>query len=127
MAVQEKIGARRHVVGAHYGLKDFIAQRITAVILVVYTLVLGIAVLLTPSFTYESWRHLFSFTVYGLPLGQLLATLAFTAVVWHAWIGIRDLWMDYIKSVGLRLFLYVFTILWLAGSVVYAAKILWSI
>ena len=45
--------------------------------------------------------------------------LAFIALAWHAWIGVRDLWMDYVKSVGLRLLLQVLTILWLVGSVVY--------
>ena len=28
---------RREVVGAHYGLRDWIAQRVTAVIMVIYT------------------------------------------------------------------------------------------
>ncbi|MBA9846990.1 succinate dehydrogenase, hydrophobic membrane anchor protein, partial [Ralstonia pickettii] len=34
------IGPKRLVVGAHYGLKDFLAQRVTAVIMAVYTVVL---------------------------------------------------------------------------------------
>jgi succinate dehydrogenase / fumarate reductase membrane anchor subunit len=40
---------------------------------------------------------------------------------------VRDIWMDYVKSVGVRLLLQVLTILWLVGSVVYFAQILWSI
>ena len=36
---------KRVIVGAHYGLKDWLAQRITAIVLVVYTLLwLAIAV-----------------------------------------------------------------------------------
>ena len=127
MAEVKNYGAKRLVVGAHYGTIDFIIQRVTAVIMAVYTLVLLIGILVMPAFTYENWTALFTFYVGVLPVGQLLATLAFIALAWHAWIGVRDLWMDYVKSVGLRLLLQVLTILWLVGSVVYFAQILWSI
>ena len=35
--------------------------------------------------------------------------------------------MDYVKPVGVRLTLHVLTILWLAGSLAFFAKILWSL
>lgn len=127
MASPQNIGPKRLVVGAHYGTIDFIAQRITAVILAVYTLILFIGVLVMPGFTYESWVSLFTFNVFALPLGQILATLAFFALAWHAWIGVRDIWMDYVKPAGIRLLLQVLTILWLVGSVVFFAQILWSL
>jgi len=127
MAAQHNYGPKRLVVGAHYGTMDFIVQRITAVILAVCTLVLLIGILTMPAFTYPHWVALFTFTVLALPLGQILATLAFVALAWHAWIGVRDIWMDYVKPVGLRLALQVLTLLWLAGSVVYFAHILWSL
>src|SRR5690554_928072 len=37
---QELLGTRRLVVGAHYGTIDFIVQRVTAVIMAIYTIVL---------------------------------------------------------------------------------------
>ncbi|MFS2105319.1 succinate dehydrogenase, hydrophobic membrane anchor protein, partial [Ralstonia sp. Ralssp135] len=37
MMANNNIGPKRLVVGAHYGLKDFLAQRVTAVIMAVYT------------------------------------------------------------------------------------------
>jgi len=126
MATPEKIGAKRLVVGAHYGVGDFMVQRITAVILAVYTLILLVGVLIMPSFTYEHWRALFTFKLGVFPLGQVLATLAFFALCWHAWIGVRDIWMDYVKPVSLRLGLQVLTLLWLIGSLVYFAVILWG-
>ena len=109
MAAAKNYGPKRLVVGAHYGVMDFIIQRITAVIMAVYTLVLLIGILLMPAFTYESWHALFTFYVGVLPVGQILATLAFVALAWHAWIGVRDIWMDYVKPVGLRLLLQVLT------------------
>jgi len=127
MSAPQNIGPKRLVVGAHYGVKDWILQRVTAVILVIYTLVLGIGALVTPEFTYENWVRLFNFEVLSFPLGKLLAMLAFISLAYHAWIGVRDIWMGYVKPTGIRLALQVLTVLWLVGSVVYAAQILWRI
>ena len=127
MATQERLGTKRLVVGAHYGTFDFIVQRVTAVIMIVYTLILFFGYLFTPGMDFNGWRGLFTFSVGALPLGQLLATLAFLSVCWHAWIGMRDLWMDYVRLAGLRLFMQTLTVLWLIGTVVYFVKILWSI
>ncbi|HAW22456.1 MAG TPA: succinate dehydrogenase, hydrophobic membrane anchor protein [Pusillimonas sp.] len=127
MAAEERIGTKRLVVGAHYGTFDFIVQRCTAIIMAVYTLVLFFGVLFTSGMSFESWQNLFTFQLGVIPVGQLLATLAFVSLAWHAWIGVRDIWMDYVTSAGLRLFLQVLTVLWLIGSVVYFAKVLWSL
>ncbi|MBP6020518.1 MAG: succinate dehydrogenase, hydrophobic membrane anchor protein [Burkholderiaceae bacterium] len=127
MANKERLGTQRLVVGAHYGTIDFIVQRVTAVIMAVYTLVLFFGILFSADMNFDSWRYLFTFTCLTLPVGQLLATLAFLSLAWHAWIGVRDIWMDYVRATGLRLFLQVLTILWLLGSVIYFAKILWSL
>lgn len=126
MAAHEKIGQRRVVVGAHYGTAEFIIQRVTAIILAVYTLILLIGILTMSGFTYEGWRNLFTFDVVGMPVGQVLATLAFLSLAWHAWIGVRDIWMDYVKPVGIRLTLFVLTILWLAGAAIYFITIVWG-
>ncbi len=126
MATPEKIGAKRLVVGAHYGVGDFMIQRITAIILAVYTLILLVGILTMSGFTYESWVSLFTFRLGGFPLGQVLGTLAFLSLSWHAWIGVRDIWMDYVKPVGIRLALQVLTILWLIGSFIYFAVIIWG-
>lgn len=126
MAAQEKIGQRRLVVGAHYGTGEFIIQRVTAIILAIYTLILLIGILTMSGFTYEGWRNLFTFDVVGLPIGQLLATLAFISLAWHAYIGVRDIWMDYVKPVGIRLTLLVLSILWLAGAAIYFITIVWG-
>lgn len=123
----ERIGRKRLVVGAHYGTIDFIAQRMTALIMAIYTLVLVLYAVFVPSLDYDSWRAFFTFTVGTLPLGQLLASLAFFSLAWHAWIGVRDIWMDYAKPDGLRLILQVLTALWLIAAVIFFIKILWSL
>lgn len=124
---QERIGRHRLVVGAHYGTLDFIVQRATAVIMAVYTLALVLYAVFVPDLNFDSWRHVFLFSLGTLPVGQLLATVVFVSLAWHAWVGVRDIWMDYARSDGLRLVLQVLTLLWLVAAVVFFAKILWSL
>jgi succinate dehydrogenase / fumarate reductase, membrane anchor subunit len=113
------------VVGAHYGLKDWLAQRITAIVMAVYTLIF-IAVLLSGGpIAYESWKTLFGKGLMGLM--PFLTLLFVVSVLIHAWIGVRDILMDYIKPAALRLAFEVVTILWLVGCAGWALRILWRL
>ena len=47
MSATNNIGPKRLVVGAHYGLRDWLAQRVTAVVIGVYAIVLVISALAT--------------------------------------------------------------------------------
>jgi len=58
---------------------------------------------------------------------KLISILAFLALFYHAWVGIRDLWMDYIKPLGLRLVLHTLTALWLIACAFYAVMIIWRV
>ena len=111
----------RTVVGAHYGWLDWLAQRVTAVIMAVYTLlVLGI-VLYHGGIDFAVWQALFSGTAFRV------ATFVFAlSLFWHAWIGARDIWMDYIKPTALRLALEVLTVLTLVAYAAWIAMILWG-
>lgn len=124
---QARIGRRRLVVGAHYGTRDFIVQRCSAVIMAVYTLILAFYAVFVPDLDFESWRAFFAFKVGTMPLGQMLASLMFLSLAWHAWIGARDIFMDYAHHDGLRLFLEVVAALWVVASVAFFGQILWSL
>ncbi|MEJ7805778.1 MAG: succinate dehydrogenase, hydrophobic membrane anchor protein [Telluria sp.] len=119
---KNNIGPNRLVVGAHYGLKDWLAQRITAIVMMVYTFVLLGAFLSGQNFTYEGWAGLFAQQWF-----KLFSLVTFLALYYHAWVGMRDIWMDYVKSVGLRLTLQMFTILWLVACAFYTVQILWGL
>ena len=112
----------RIVVGAHYGLRDWLAQRVTAVVLLAYTVLLLGIVIFTPSLDYGTWAGLF------VPVWMKVATLlAVVALSWHAWVGIRDIYMDYVKSTGVRLTLQVCTVVALVGYAIWAVIILWRV
>lgn len=116
-------GAKRIVVGAHYGLRDWLAQRVTAALMLLFTLVVLAQVLFTKGpIGYDLWAGIFA--------AQWMKVLTFVLVValaWHVWVGMRDVFMDYIKPVGLRLVLQVFTIVWLAGCTGWAIQVLWRL
>ena len=46
---------------------------------------------------------------------KVLTFVVIVSLFWHAWVGMRDIWMDYVKPVGVRLALQVLTIVWLVG------------
>ena len=110
----------RIVTGAHYGLRDWLAQRITAVIMAVYSVIAVAVFILNKNITYAVWRDLFS-------QGWMrVATLVFmVSLAWHAWVGVRDILMDYVKPDGLRLTLEVVTILLLASYLGWTVQVLW--
>ena len=116
------IGSRRLVVGAHYGLRDWLGQRISAVILGAYTIVLAGYVLLAGDLGYDAWARLFS-----AQWMKIVTLLALASLFYHAWVGMRDLWMDYVKPAWVRLLAYVLTILWLLACAVWSVQILWRV
>ena len=116
-------GSKRLATGAHYGLRDWLAQRVTACLMAIFTVILLAQVLLTKGpIGYVQWAGIFS--------GQCMKFLTFVVIIsllFHAWIGIRDIWMDYIKPVSIRLSLQVFSIVWLVGCAGWAIQVLWRI
>jgi succinate dehydrogenase / fumarate reductase membrane anchor subunit len=113
---------KRVVVGAHYGLKDWLAQRLTAVAMAVYTLLWLAIAGYHVGVDYDLWQALFANGAFRV------ATLLFgVALFWHAWIGMRDIWMDYVKPMMIRLALDIFTIAWLVGCAGWAIQVIWRL
>lgn len=117
-------GSKRIVVGAHYGLRDWLAQRVTACLMALFTVVvLAQLILFKGPIGYDKWAGIFS--------AQWMKVLTFSvivAMIYHIWIGMRDVWMDYVTAhVWLRLVLQVFTIVWLVGCAGWAIQVLWRV
>lgn len=116
-------GSKRVVTGAHYGLRDWLAQRITAALMALFTFLVLVRVLLVSGpLGYEGWAGVFA------PQWMKALTFAmFLALAYHAWVGVRDIWMDYVKPAALRLVLHVFTIVWLLACLGWAVQVLWRV
>jgi succinate dehydrogenase / fumarate reductase membrane anchor subunit len=116
-------GAKRLVVGAHYGLRDWLSQRITAGLMALFTLIVLAQVIFSKGpIGYDTWAGIFA--------AQWMKVLTFVVIVsllWHVWVGMRDIWMDYVKAVSVRLAAQVFTIVWLTGCAGWAVQVLWRL
>jgi succinate dehydrogenase / fumarate reductase membrane anchor subunit len=116
-------GSRRVVVGAHYGMRDWLSQRVTAVLMALYTVLLLVQVLFTKGpLGYDAWAGIFA-----AQWMKVATFVVFVALGWHAWVGVRDIWMDYVKPAALRLLLQVATIVWLTGCMGWAVQVLWRL
>ena len=58
---------------------------------------------------------------------RIATFIFFISLFWHAWVGVRDILMDYVKPTGVRLGLQNVALLALAGYAVWAVQILWSL
>lgn len=113
---------KRVVVGAHYGSRDWLLQRVSAVFMVFYTLLFVLVLIGSPSLQYPVWKALFA------NQWMRFATLLFLLSVYlHAWVGVRDILMDYVHPTGVRLTLQILVILALVLYTVWAAQLLWSV
>ena len=112
---------KREVIGAHYGLRDWLAQRVTAVVMVVYSVIFLAMLIKLPQFEYASWKAMWS-----APWMRYATLLFILSLFVHAWIGMRNIFMDYIKITGLRVILYALVILALVAYGAWAVQILWG-
>jgi succinate dehydrogenase / fumarate reductase, membrane anchor subunit len=111
----------RVVSGAHYGLKDWLAQRVTAVVMALYTVFIVGYLLLQPTLDFAVWQGLF----HSQPV-RLFSLLFILSLLLHAWVGMRDIFMDYVHPTLIRLALHVAVILALVAYAAWAVQILWS-
>lgn len=116
-------GTRRIVVGAHYGLRDWLAQRVTAALMAIFTAIVLVQVLgIRGELGYDQWAGIFA-----APWMKVLTFIVIVALLYHVWVGMRDVWMDYVKPVSVRLLLQVFSIVWLVGCAGWAVQVLWRL
>jgi succinate dehydrogenase / fumarate reductase, membrane anchor subunit len=116
-------GSKRIVVGAHYGFRDWLSQRVTAGLMALFTLIVLAQVIFSRGpIGYDKWAGIFA--------AQWMKVLTFTVIaslLWHVWVGMRDVLMDYVKPVGIKLVLQIFVIVWLTGCAGWAIQVLWRV
>lgn len=109
------------------GLSDWLIQRITALVLVAYTVFICV-VLLACSPEYSEWKALFEQTWV-----RIFSFAAILSVAMHAWIGLWSVSTDYItervlgaKATLLRLAFQAASAIVLFTYIVWGTQILWS-
>ena len=112
----------KNVVGAHYGLRDWLVQRVTAVVMIGWLVVFLGALLYLGGFDHASWRAL-----WASPAFRLLSFAFMVSVLWHAWIGVRNIAMDYLKPTWLRLAFQSAVVTVLVFYLGWTIQVLWGV
>jgi len=110
----------KSITGARTGTGSWLLQRATAVLLAFALPGLLIYVLAALPLDFAGWQALFAPQAV-----RVLLLLTAVALALHAWVGMRDIFMDYVRHTGLRLSLYLVVIVVLAGSVAWLVATLW--
>ena len=106
----------------HQGLRDWMIQRVSALVMAIYSVGLIVYIMLHPALTYMEWRDLIAST------GMKIATLLFlVAVIYHAWIGMWTVFTDYVKPFFIRACLNLLVLFSLAAGFIWSVLILWSV
>ncbi|MET0106294.1 MAG: succinate dehydrogenase, hydrophobic membrane anchor protein [Sedimenticola sp.] len=93
------------------GLRAWALQRISAVYLGLYILYfLGVLIICPPD-SYEAWK-----AWVGDPWGSMAMLLFFSSLLLHAWVGVRDVLIDYVHPMMIRVTLLTLFGIGLIGS-----------
>lgn len=109
---------------AHTGLGEWLLQRVSALYMSVFALYVVLRLLVEPIVQYEAWRAWFASG--GVQIGM---ALFFFSLLLHSWIGMRSVFMDYVKPMWLRFLVQLVTAtgflllgLWVAGILLGSAR-----
>lgn len=107
---------------SHRGLRDWLVQRITALVIGVYTVFILAYLICKQPVDYSQWYALFHHT-----LMKVSTFIVLLSVVWHAWIGLWTVFTDYIKNAVVRLSLELLVAILLLGYLAWGFEILWAV
>ena len=104
------------------GLSDWLVQRVSAVILAVYSIFMVAYLLLNPAIDFAQWQALFDNT--GMRIFSLMALLSLGA---HCWIGLWSISTDYLKHFALRFAFQMVVGLLMFIYTVWGVQLLWDL
>jgi succinate dehydrogenase / fumarate reductase membrane anchor subunit len=106
---------------AHAGLIEWLIQRLTAVYMILFVVV----------FVFVIGNHVSGFTEwsgwFAKPVVRWAWMLFYISALWHGWIGLRSIFLDYIKPFWLRLTLTLGSALLLFVQAMWATGILFNL
>ena len=105
----------------HAGLNVWMLQRLSALYLAAYAGYLLLHFVRQTPADYQAWQ-----TWVATPAVGISAALFFLALLLHAWVGLRDILMDYVRSLPLRLSLTALLLLGLVACGLWSLRILWQ-
>lgn len=104
---------------ASSGMRAWLVQRCSAVYLAVFTIYCFVMVAQPGTPDFNQWKAWIA-----QPVNNIAFALFFLALILHAWVGSRDIIMDYIKPAGFRLLKLSGLALYLLAMALWAMKVL---
>ena len=101
---------------AHTGLREWLLQRVTAIYRGAFVLYVVFRFAIDPITSYTVWKAWFT-----LPAVRIAFALFFASLLLHSWIGMRSVFMDYVKPMWVRF------VVQLATATVLLILALWSV
>lgn len=102
------------------GLSAWLVQRVTAVYMLFFIVFLIAHFLLDPPKSYLAW-HAWMLS----PKISVTAFVFYAALLAHAWVGVRDVILDYVRSIAIRVLVLALLGLGLIGLGAWVIRILW--
>ncbi len=106
----------------HQGLRDWLIQRISALVMAVYSVGMVVFFLTHSGLTYTDWRGLFMHDWV-----KVASLLFLVSLLFHAWVGMWTIFTDYVKCYVVRLALHVVVFLALVAFFFEGLLILWGV
>lgn len=106
----------------HRGFTDWLIQRISAIVMIIYTFILIGFFYKHPQLAFTDWHDLFA--EMWMKISTLIVLLF---LLFHAWIGMWTILTDYVKPYVLRMTLHVIVFLALLAFFLQGILILWSV
>lgn len=104
------------------GMRWWLSQRLTAVYMAAYLLLMLIVLIVTHPNNYAAWHAFASHWLF-----KLSTLFFFICLLIHAWVGIRDVLRDYVFNLTVRAILQVIVELLLVAYLIWFGSILWQI
>jgi succinate dehydrogenase / fumarate reductase membrane anchor subunit len=102
------------------GLRAWLVQRITAVYMLLFIVLFLIHFVVDPPHSYPAWHG------WMMSSSVSIATVVFfAALLAHAWVGVRDVILDYIHPTALRVCVFVLLGVGLAAMGIWVIRVLW--
>ncbi len=102
------------------GLTAWLVQRLSALYLLFFSLLVGYWLISTPQLDFSTWRALFA-----QPVVAITSAMFILALLLHLWVGVRDVILDYAGHfAGIRLILLALLGAWLIALGIWSTGIL---
>ena len=102
-----------------HGLRDWLLQRLTAIYLACFLIYLLVHFLIQPQHTFQEWHDWIT-----RPAMIIAAAMFILAVLVHGWVGMRDVVLDYVHGISLRISVLSLIALSLVACGIWAMRIL---